>query len=93
MDAAVVQTPFTDTITWRVVIERSGTQHLHAMRLRAVMPIRAVMDEIMALYHREQPWWYRWLSQLVVEIATIVRTCQYAIRSWDQQTFGITRSN
>lgn len=74
MNAAIIHPPFTDTITWRVVVERSGVPRLHSMRLRADMPIKTVMEEILALYHREQPWWSCWFSQHVVEKASIVCT-------------------
>lgn len=79
-----VQLPFTDTITWRVVLERSGTHHLYSMRLRVDMPIKTVMEEILALYHREKPWWSRWLSRHVVEIATIVRIYKHGVRPLGQ---------
>lgn len=92
MNTIAVQPPFTDTITWRVVIERSGTNRLHSMRLRADMPIKTVMQEILILYHREQQWWSRWLSQHVVEIATIVRICQHPAAGTDEPSvcLGIT---
>lgn len=80
MNAVIVRPPFITTIPWRVVIERTGTHRLHTMRLRADMPIKAVMEEILALYQREQPWWFRWLSQHV-EIATIVSICGHGIQT------------
>lgn len=80
-----------DTIIWRVVIERTGTSRLHNMRLRADMPIRTVMEEILALYHREQPWWFRWHSQHVVEIATIVRKCHRGIPPLGRTVCGMLR--
>lgn len=78
MNADIVRPSFTDTIPWRVVIERTGTHRLHTIFLRADMPIKTVMEEIITLYQREQPWWFRRLSHHV-EIATIVSTCGHAM--------------
>lgn len=91
MNAAINQPPFIDTIIWRVVIEQTGTPRLHTMRLRADMPIRTVMEEILGLYHREQAWWFRWHSQHVVEIATIVRKCHRGIPPSGQTVFRMLR--
>lgn len=91
MNTAIVQLPFTGPITWLVVIERSGTHRLHSMRLRADTSIKTVMEEILALYHREQPWWSRWLSQHIVEIATVVRTSPHSIRPLGRTDFGVLR--
>lgn len=88
MNSALVQPPLTDTITWPVVIERSGTPHLHSMHLRADMPIKSVMEEILALYQREQPCWSCWLSQHVVEIATIVRICEHGGQPLGRRNFS-----
>lgn len=87
MNAVTVQSLFTNIITWRVVIERSGTPRLHSLRLRADMSIRAVMAEILALYQREQPWYSRWLSQHIVEIANFVRICPLGICSLRRSDF------
>lgn len=93
MNAAIAQPPFTYPITWLVVIERSGTHHLHSMRLRADMSIKTVMEEILALYYRKQPWWSRWLSQPVVEITTLVRTSPHGTWLWllGRTRFGLLR--
>lgn len=72
---ALVQPPSTDTTTWRVVIERSGTHYLYLMRMYAHLPSSVVMARTLAMYHRKQPWWSHWLCQPVVDVATILRVC------------------
>lgn len=72
---ALVRPPSTDTATWRVVIERSGTHYLYLMRMHAHLPTTVVMTRALAMYHQKQPWWSRWLCQPVVDMATILRVC------------------
>lgn len=74
--ATVVQAPAPDNITWRVVINRSGTHYLYMMRMYSQLPSSVVKDRILALYLQGQPWWSRWLCKPVMGLVTIVRVCE-----------------
>lgn len=88
---ALVQPPSTDTTTWHVVIECRGIHYLYLMRMYAHLPTSVVMARTLEMYHRKQPWWSHWLCQPAVEIATILRVCQYGVKSLGWNTLGVSR--
>lgn len=76
MMTTIAQPQSTDTNSWRVVIERSGTHYSYLLRIDSQLPSSVVKDRILALYYQGKPWWSRWLCRPVIGVVTIIHVCQ-----------------
>lgn len=69
---STAQSSSSDIFGWRVVVERNGTHYLYVMCMPSQLPSSVVEGRILALYHRGQPLWSRWLCRPATGIVTIV---------------------
>lgn len=76
---ATAQSFYTCIVTWRLVIERNGTHSLYLLRIDSKFSRSAVKEKILALYHRKQPWWSRWLCRPVIGVVTVLRVGQHSM--------------